>query len=36
MFFKQSVIAADELQKYKKKLIQCDSTRWNSVYYMLK
>lgn len=35
-FFKQSVIAADELRKYEqKKLIQCVPTRWNSVYYML-
>lgn len=35
-FFKQSVIAADELRKHEtKKLIQCVPTRWNSVYYML-
>jgi len=35
-FFKQSVVAADELRKYKtKKLIQNVLTRWNSVYYML-
>jgi len=35
-FFKQSVVATDELRKYEtKKLIQSVPTRWNSVYYML-